>query len=178
LTPKDYALLAYLVEHRDRLVPKEELLDAVWPETHVAEGSLARAIANVRRALGDDPHEPRYIRTAARRGYRFIAADAAMAPSLFVLVHDGRMFSLRLGENILGRADDSVVPIASPAVSRRHALITATETEAVLKDLGSKNGTSVDGRRVYHSVSLRKGRPFGLAPSNCCSAPARLIAPP
>ena len=168
LMPKDYALLVYLVEHRDRLVTKEELLDAVWPDTHVADGSLARAIANVRRALGDDSHEPRYIRTLARRGYRFIAGgeDDATAPSAspFGLVCEGTMFTLRMGENILGRGSESLVPIASPAVSRRHAIVTATVTGAVLRDLGSKNGTLVDGRRVREPVTLREGEKICLGP--------------
>ena len=169
LMPKDYAVLVYLVAHRDRLVVKEELLEAVWPETHVEEGSLARAIANLRRALGDDPREPRYIRTAPRRGYRFIAADArpdatARGLSPFGLVHEGRIFMLRLGENILGRGGDSVVPIASLGVSRHHAVITATRTAAVLRDLGSKNGTFVGGRRVDEPVTLREGDTIRVGP--------------
>lgn len=74
------------------------------------------------------------------------------------------MFTLRMGENILGRGSESLVPIASPAVSRRHAIVTATVTGAVLRDLGSKNGTLVDGRRVREPVTLREGEKICLGP--------------
>ena len=53
---------------------KEELLDTVWGDTFVTPNVLTRAIAQLRRALGDDAREARYIGTVARRGYRFIAA--------------------------------------------------------------------------------------------------------
>lgn len=73
LTPKAYGVLLFLATNRGRLVSKEELLDAVWGETHVTEGVLKVAIAEIRKALNDVSHSPRYIETAHRRGYRFIA---------------------------------------------------------------------------------------------------------
>jgi len=73
LEPKTFLLLTYLVENRDRLVDKQELLDAIWKDVAVTENSLTREIGKLRRALGDDPKTPRYIETVHTRGYRFIA---------------------------------------------------------------------------------------------------------
>src|ERR687895_2132200 len=73
LEPKMFDVLRYLIEHRDRLVTKEELLDAAWKDTFVTPNVLTRAVAQLRKALGDDAFEARYIETVSRRGYRFIA---------------------------------------------------------------------------------------------------------
>jgi pimeloyl-ACP methyl ester carboxylesterase len=73
LAPKPFALLQYLVSAAGRLVPKQELLDAVWPGVFVGDAVLKTAIRDVRRALGDDSRTPRYRETAHRRGYRFVA---------------------------------------------------------------------------------------------------------
>ena len=73
IEPKVFDVLRFLIAHRDRLVTKEELLDGVWRDAFVAPNALTRAVAQLRKALGDDADEPRYIETAARRGYRFIA---------------------------------------------------------------------------------------------------------
>ncbi len=73
LEPKTFLLLTYLIENRDRLVEKRELLDAVWKDTAVTENCLTREIGKLRRSLGDDPKTPKYIQTVHTRGYRFIA---------------------------------------------------------------------------------------------------------
>jgi DNA-binding winged helix-turn-helix (wHTH) protein len=77
LRPKTFAVLRYFVTHPGRLVPKEELLAAVWPDTVVHEAALNICISQLRRVLGDDPQAPQFIATVHRRGYRFIAALAA-----------------------------------------------------------------------------------------------------
>ena len=69
LRPKTFAVLRYLVEHRTRLVSKDELFAAVWPNVAVTDDALVQSISELRRALGDDG--PRLIRTVPRRGYRF-----------------------------------------------------------------------------------------------------------
>src|SRR5206468_3414950 len=60
--------------HAGQLVSKEALLNAVWPQTYVSDVVLMVCIRELRRALGDDAKQPRYIETVHRRGYRFIAA--------------------------------------------------------------------------------------------------------
>jgi Tol biopolymer transport system component/DNA-binding winged helix-turn-helix (wHTH) protein len=85
LEPKSFDVLRHLLENRDRLVPKEELLEVVWKDTFVTPNVLTRAVAQLRKALGDDASDARYIETAARRGYRFIApltvADGVANPA-------------------------------------------------------------------------------------------------
>ena len=73
LTPKAFSLLQYLAERAGRLVPKQELLDAVWPGVFVGDAVLKVTIREVRKSLDDDPRTPRFIETAHRRGYRFMA---------------------------------------------------------------------------------------------------------
>ena len=73
IEPKTFDVLRYLIEHRDRLVTKDELLDSVWKDTFVTPNVLTRAIAQLRKALGDDAFDARYIETVSKRGYRFIA---------------------------------------------------------------------------------------------------------
>src|SRR5271165_6117857 len=73
LEPKSFRLLLFLVENRGRILPKEEIMATVWPDVFVSDNSLARAVAQVRKALDDDPKAPRYIETAPTVGYRFVA---------------------------------------------------------------------------------------------------------
>ena len=85
LEPKALDVLRHLVANRDRLVTKDELLDAVWKDTFVTPNALTRAVAQLRRSLGEDVEHPRLIETVAKRGYRFIApvtvrADGDAAP--------------------------------------------------------------------------------------------------
>ncbi|HYC60401.1 MAG TPA: winged helix-turn-helix domain-containing protein [Thermoanaerobaculia bacterium] len=70
--PRVLEVLNFLIEHRARVVPKEELLDTVWRDVHVSESALTTAIRDARRALGDSSAEPRWIRTVYGRGFRFV----------------------------------------------------------------------------------------------------------
>jgi DNA-binding winged helix-turn-helix (wHTH) protein len=76
---KTFAVLEYLAAHPGRLVAKDELLDAVWSETHVTPSVLAGCVRELRQALGDDARAARFIETAHGRGYRFIATPAGSA---------------------------------------------------------------------------------------------------
>ncbi|GAB3749416.1 tetratricopeptide repeat protein [Lysobacter olei] len=71
--PKAFAVLLVLLRHAGALVPRDDLLDAVWGHRHVTPGVLTRAIAQLRAAMGDDAQQPRYIQTQHALGYRFIA---------------------------------------------------------------------------------------------------------
>jgi predicted ATPase/DNA-binding winged helix-turn-helix (wHTH) protein len=73
MEPKVFDVLVHLVRHRDRVVPKEELLDEVWGDRFVSESTLSSAIRHVRRVLGDDGAAQQYVKTAHGRGYRFVA---------------------------------------------------------------------------------------------------------
>jgi DNA-binding winged helix-turn-helix (wHTH) protein len=78
LAPKPFAVLCALARKPDKLVTKNELLDAVWGHRFVTDSVLKSAISEVRAALGDDPKQPRYIETVSRRGYRFVGAEVGM----------------------------------------------------------------------------------------------------
>src|SRR6266404_5169227 len=82
LTPKAFDVLRYLVEHAERLVTQDEILEAIWPETYVNPEVIKQYIRGIRKALGDDPEKPAYIETFPRRGYQFIApvSDESAAP--------------------------------------------------------------------------------------------------
>ena len=71
--PKVLRLLVYLIENRNRLVRKQELLDHVWPDAMVTENALTRAVGLLRKALNENSQVPRYIETVPTAGYRFIA---------------------------------------------------------------------------------------------------------
>lgn len=83
LEPKAFDLLALLLEHRDRVVTKDEIQDALWPGVIVTEASLDRTVMKARRAVGDDARRQAVIRTVPRRGYRFVAPLASEAPRPF-----------------------------------------------------------------------------------------------
>jgi DNA-binding winged helix-turn-helix (wHTH) protein len=158
LTPKAFALLELLLEHRPRAVAKHEILERLWPGTFVSESNVASLVNEVREALGDDRRRPRYVRTVHRFGYAF---SGAAAPSgrdasglVFRVIADQQDFALQPGENVLGRGADAAVPIEHSSVSRRHAVVRIEAGQAMLEDCQSKNGTFVGGTRVTHPRAL------------------------
>ena len=82
LRPKAFDMLVYLVQHAGDLITKEDLLEAVWPNTIVAESALTTTMSELRRVLGETVSEPRFIATVHRRGYRFIASVERLDPSM------------------------------------------------------------------------------------------------
>jgi class 3 adenylate cyclase/DNA-binding winged helix-turn-helix (wHTH) protein len=73
LERQSFNVLVYLVQRRDRVVAKDELLDQLWPHQAVSENTLTQRLRSARRALGDSGREQRFIKTVHGRGYRFIA---------------------------------------------------------------------------------------------------------
>src|SRR5580658_2534599 len=73
LTPKALTLLQVLVENHTRVLTKDELLKAVWPDTFVEEGNLPFTIHLIRKALGERNDRARFVKTLPRQGYRFVA---------------------------------------------------------------------------------------------------------
>ena len=168
ISPKAFLLLEVLLERRPGAVPKTVLKDRLWPSSHVSEASLASLVAELRSALADDAREPRFIRTVHTYGYAFCGtADpplgaAPVAPDarderVCRLVWRDREVTLAEGENLLGRDRQAVAWIDSATVSRRHARIVVTSGEAVIEDLGSRNGTSVGGKKIQGPVRLADG---------------------
>ena len=153
LSPKAYRLLTILVEDRPRALSKADLLRRLWPETYVVEANLANLVGEIREALGDDPRRPRHVRTVHGFGYAFQGAATDEEPTtasgaIYRLIWKGGRATLSEGEHILGRDAEASVSLDSPSVSRRHARILVAGGQATLEDLGSKNGTLVNDRRV------------------------------
>src|ERR687896_1286495 len=74
LRPKVFHVLAYLIAHRNRVVSKDELLEQVWPNQFIGDGSLNACLMAVRKAVGDSGKAQRCIQTLHGCGYRFIAS--------------------------------------------------------------------------------------------------------
>ena len=168
LRPKLYALLVYLIGSPGRLIPKEELMTALWGTTHVTDGSLNRAVTALRSALNDDSPQNRIIETVPRRGYRFTAGitttatkGAARHPSSFLMLYADRRLRLFEGENIVGRTPECDVQIASRSVSRRHARIVVGEN-VTIEDLGSTNGTFLRGVRITAPEQIHSREDIGI----------------
>jgi DNA-binding winged helix-turn-helix (wHTH) protein len=164
LSPKAFHLLLLLVENRSRAMSRDELQQQLWPSTFVLETNLAGLVAEVRRALGDSAEHPTFVRTMHRFGYRFIAdVDDADAPApreaamKCWLLWETRQVPLTEGNNIVGRGVDAAVWIDAPGVSRHHAQIVVRHGEAMVEDLGSKNGTYIAGHRVTIPHRLADG---------------------
>jgi DNA-binding winged helix-turn-helix (wHTH) protein/tetratricopeptide (TPR) repeat protein/type II secretory pathway predicted ATPase ExeA len=86
LEPQVFDVLAYLVQHRDRVVSKEELLEKLWPDRFVSETTLTSRLKEVRKAVGDTGRDQTIIRTLHGRGYRFVAPVEERTSSLSTLV--------------------------------------------------------------------------------------------
>src|SRR6516162_2144623 len=95
MEPQVFDVLAYLLRHRERVVPKTELLDQIWGNRFVTESALSSRIKSARRAVGDTGRDQRIIKTVYGRGYRFVAD-----------VNDHPAFR---------RSTDARVPITDPA---------------------------------------------------------------
>jgi len=75
LIPRYFDLLVFLVERRHEAVHRREIFDGVWKDAIVSDSALSQAVRTLRRTLGDDSREPRFIRTVSRHGYRFVYPD-------------------------------------------------------------------------------------------------------
>ena len=163
LSPKAFALLEILIRNRPRAMAKTELQETLWPDTFVVEANLANLVAELREAMGEKGHRDGALRTVHGFGYAFSAGGAgdsgvgSAVTSAVSLVRDGRPLPLAPGENVLGRDPGCAVFVDDTTVSRRHARVTVQGSEAVLEDLGSKNGTTVNGRVPDGPVALRHG---------------------
>jgi DNA-binding winged helix-turn-helix (wHTH) protein len=165
IEPKAMQLLESLLRARPRVLSKEELQDELWPKTFVSEHNLARLVFNLRKLIGDDGRDPTLIRTVHGFGYAF-SGEATELPSRGARAHESvrsylvwgeKEIPLRQGENILGRDPNAAVWIDRNSISRRHARILISSGTAILEDLGSKNGTHLEGRRISKPAPLKSG---------------------
>ncbi len=161
VSPRAYRLLELLLDRRPAAVSRREILDTLWPDVVVSDGSIAVLVNELRRALGDDARSPRWLRTVPSFGYAFDGnvreVQGPAPPKEHGLVWAGTTVVLVEGENLLGRDPASAVVVGHPSVSRQHARVVVDGREAYLEDLGSRNGTFVGSRRVEGRASLFDG---------------------
>ena len=154
LSPKAFQLLELLLEKRPKALSKQELQDKLWPKTFVSEANLASLAAEARRAIGDTARGSKLLTTVYAFGYRFSGQareekrSGTPPADRFLLDRDGEVIVLEPGENVLGRDVSASVSIDDGTVSRRHARITIASGSATIEDLGSKNGTFLNGKRL------------------------------
>ncbi|HEX9147517.1 MAG TPA: FHA domain-containing protein [Thermoanaerobaculia bacterium] len=165
LEPKAYRLLELLLAVCPKALAKRDLQEDLWPQTYVSERSLARLVADLRTAVGDRASQPRLIRTVHGFGYAFCGEVAGADRRRGKRSSDfhcrlswgDRDIALVEGENVLGRDPDVAVWIDLNSVSRHHARVVVTDGAAHLEDLGSKNGTLVNGERISSPRQLSNG---------------------
>lgn len=165
LSPKGLQFLELLLQNRPRALSKSEIHEKLWPGTFVSDGTLTSLLAEVRSAIEDEAHEPRFVKTLHRFGYAF-SGDAeeirsrrrAGAPRFaYRLFWGPREIALEEGETILGRDPDATAFIDHTSVSRRHARIVVSGDSATVEDLQSKNGTFVRGEKLAAPAPLTDG---------------------
>ncbi|HET7107457.1 MAG TPA: AAA family ATPase [Candidatus Acidoferrum sp.] len=166
LAPKAFDVLRYLVEHADRLVTQEEMLNALWPETYVNPEVIKKYVLGIRKALGDPRDKPEFIETFPRRGYQFVApvseviagaaAGCEISAARKMVGREGAMAEL---EDFLGRAMNSqrqVVFITGEAGIGKTTLIDAFhQTVAHRPNLRVIRGQCVEGfggKEAYYPV--------------------------
>jgi DNA-binding winged helix-turn-helix (wHTH) protein len=169
LSPKAFDLLCLLLEHRPKVLEKADLHVQMWPDTHVVDGSLNVLITEIRRALGDDARDPRFIRTVHGVGYAFCGettgSPAARRGTLRCWLTEGnKTYRLVEGENNIGRDPECHVWLNTTSVSRHHAqiIVDSRSGRISLEDLGSKNGTLLEGTLVESPVTLSEGSTLGV----------------
>jgi DNA-binding winged helix-turn-helix (wHTH) protein len=172
LTPKAFELLAVLLDGAPRVVSKRELHARLWPGGSVADATLVALIKQLRAALDDRDRAAPLIRTVHRVGYALEIVQTSREPARTSvaarwLTMGHRRLSLASGENIVGRDEAANVRIDDPMVSRRHARILVSGSGALIEDLGSKNGTFIEGQPLTAApMPLRNGiqLAFGTVP--------------
>ena len=161
LSPKAYQLLEVLITARPRALGKQELMEAIWPGIFVVETNLANLVGEVRAALGDPRHAPRFVRTVHRFGYAFIDADPpatrrASRAAGWQARWRGQWVELPPGRHVIGRGDQPI-RIEDPSVSRVHGCVVVVPAGLTYEDLDSKNGSFRDGEPIDGIVEVRSG---------------------
>jgi hypothetical protein len=165
LSPKGLQFLELLLENRPRALSKSEIHEKLWPGTFVSDGTLTSLLAELRSAIGDEAHEPRFVRTVHRFGYAFSGAAEEIRPPrrrvtprvAYRLFWGPREIALEEGETVLGRDPAATAFIDHTSVSRHHARIVIVGDRATVEDLQSKNGTFLGGKRLDTPTPLADG---------------------
>ncbi len=167
LEPKSLRVLLFLVENRGRVVPKEELLQSVWSDAFVTDNALTRVIAQLRKALGDDARQARYIETVPTVGYRFIA-EVVPEPSVPPPGSPARrrwtvaVLVAAFGFAAAGLGAWRLLDRAPPPAARKHGSRTTQMTASPGLDFGPT--FSPDGSSIAYATDRGGGFEIYLRP--------------
>lgn len=181
-------VLILLVERAGMLVERSEIQRQLWgPAVFVEHGAaINTAIRKIRYALDDDASRPRFVETVVGKGYKFIGS-LERAPSLqngnvagngdtevsprasfqfprYSITLGKQEFVLHAAETLIGREPSVGIYLDHPSVSRKHARIAIESVGATLSDLGSRNGTFLNGRRVEGAAKIHDNDVIALGP--------------
>ena len=170
LAPQAFRLLEVLAMRRPEAVSHDELRRTLWSDTANGGTTLARLVSEIRTALGDDDDAQPIVRTVHRFGYAFAeeAAEeerATLPVGRYAIRWGSQLVPLANGENLVGRALDGVIAVPSSKASRRHARIVVSPEQAVIEDLGSRNGTRVNDAIIDRPVELKNGDRIRVGPA-------------
>jgi DNA-binding winged helix-turn-helix (wHTH) protein len=164
LSRQGFELLRLLIENRPRALSKREIHERLWPDASFSEAALSSVVAEVRRALNETALREGFIKTAQSYGYGF-KGEATQVEAFEVsdarircwIVWNTGQAGLIDGEHRLGRDADVDVWLDGPTISRHHARIRVSGDTATIEDLGSRNGTYLQGLRLTGSAPLADG---------------------
>jgi DNA-binding winged helix-turn-helix (wHTH) protein len=149
LIPRYFDLLLLLLERRNEAVHRSDILDVVWSDVVVTDGALTQAVRVLRRALSDDPRNPRFISTVARHGYRFVFPEVTEAPDEAALPENG---TTRAGQPGPGPTRDETFEAAIACLlDPRSDENEAREAAETLHTLGTDVALQRIGRQPGHA---------------------------
>ncbi len=174
--PKAFRVLLLLLRNPQKLIAKEELLNAVWGDAAVTENSLTRSIALLRKLLGDDTRNPRYIETVATVGYRFVCKvevsedpsgilEPAGQPPVNGIATEvdahpqGSFFAHKLWLSVVSVSVAAILITAWWLISP-HAQPRVTNITQITNDGNLKCCFVTDGSRVYYDAQTKDGFRF------------------
>jgi len=165
LEPKAFNLLVVMIQRPGHLFTKQEIFDLVWPGTAVTDHALTRIVAQIRRALGDEAREARFLETVPTRGYRWIrpveTADAATPAGAGPVSSGGRGLAESPPASPRRRAPVSLVPVIALAVAVVVALIWVRRDDV----LGREVMPAAGGHAVQWPVQVTTNAGLDLHPA-------------
>jgi len=157
LIPRYFDLLVYLIEHRHEAVHRRDIFDHVWQDVVVSDSALSQAIRTIRRTLGDDSREPRFIRTISRHGYRFVFDGVVEEPD-DVALSGARGLSRAAPEStVLATQPPEVADAFGPLLARITESTNDDESQReaaeMLHALGTAEALRRLGTRPHHAFA-------------------------
>jgi DNA-binding winged helix-turn-helix (wHTH) protein len=154
LIPRYFDLLVFLIERRGEAVHRRDIFDRVWGDVVVSDSALSQAVRTVRRVLGDESREPRFIRTVPRHGYRFVFADVVEEDD------EGEWQVVEAGTPVPAAAPDAETDPYEPLLQRLTSVATnradeedQREAAELLHALGTAEALQRLGTRPHHAFA-------------------------